>query len=377
LSSRQLAKAGWSWASYISDQPRFTYEGGKCWDYTDCYCTGCGYEFKTDTTRGWGFTGYGYYYGGRWFRFPKPFASMSGNEKAKQCQAGGPLVVSPTLFCFIRRSPPYLDPPVQSALNRAHPGFNCPASQVNLVCFRAGGYPKPSCQSYCQRQDPTGKAVYTPQSSYVTISDYYGPWGIFGGYPTYHSTPATCQWQKTTTQQVTKISLATDALGQETGGGTWTGSGAAFVEQTVVSGNRPFSLGSTVPVTVEVVSSQGPIMEGARITDGCNLGANPKKCFGRSTSENFTIGLSLLLGGLAVVTCPCLLLLCCVKGFCGQDNAARAKPIESIVPAWAVTPSAHHPAQEPLAPGYVKHQDERMNATHPPPPPPWGGHSPA
>ena len=84
LNSRQLIKAGWSWASYISSQPRFTYEGGKCWDYTDCFCTGCGFEFKTDTTKGWGFTGYGYYYGGSWFSFPKPFSSMSGNEKAHQ-----------------------------------------------------------------------------------------------------------------------------------------------------------------------------------------------------------------------------------------------------------------------------------------------------
>merc|ERR1711971_766776 len=86
ISSSQMIKAGWSWATYISSKKRFTYEGGKCWDYTDCYCSGCGRTFKSDTTKGWGFTGFGYYYGRRWYPFAKPFASMSGNEKAKQCQ---------------------------------------------------------------------------------------------------------------------------------------------------------------------------------------------------------------------------------------------------------------------------------------------------
>ena len=40
---------------------RFTYENGECWDYTDCYCTGCGVTLKSDTTQGVGFTGYGYW----------------------------------------------------------------------------------------------------------------------------------------------------------------------------------------------------------------------------------------------------------------------------------------------------------------------------
>ena len=73
ISDTQMIKAGWSWSTYIQNKPRFTYDSsnGKCWDYTDCYCTGCGMEFKTDTTKGWGFTGYGYYVGHRWYGFSK------------------------------------------------------------------------------------------------------------------------------------------------------------------------------------------------------------------------------------------------------------------------------------------------------------------
>ena len=244
---------------------------------------------------------------------------------------------------------------------------------MNLICFRAGGYPKRSCQNYCAAQDPT--AVYKPQSTYVTISDYYGPWGIFGGYPTYHQTPATCSWQKTTTQQVTKISLAADSTGHETGGAAWTGQGNSFNEETVVTGNRPLNLGSTVAVAVEVVSSEGPVMEGARITDGCNLG-NVKynaKCFGRSSAENFTIGLSLLIGGLAVLCCPCILLICCIKGCFGHDRAETVKTrAQGFAPQACQHPwfeshfrstapaGMHGSSQEPLNQthtGYIKHQD--------------------
>ena len=64
-------------------QKRFTYDPAtrKCWDYTDCFCTGCGVTFKSDTTKGIGFTGYGYYVNGGWVPFAKPMSQMSGVEK--------------------------------------------------------------------------------------------------------------------------------------------------------------------------------------------------------------------------------------------------------------------------------------------------------
>ena len=40
------------WYATLSQKPRFTYENGKCSDYTDCYCSGCGTTFKNDATKG-------------------------------------------------------------------------------------------------------------------------------------------------------------------------------------------------------------------------------------------------------------------------------------------------------------------------------------
>ena len=112
-------KQSWFGLSFFqqgASKKRFTYDRdtGKCWDYTDCYCTGCGVTFKSDTTKGIGFTGYGYWTtNGGWVPFAKPMASMSGHEKAQQCQAA-----------------------------MLAGGITCPAESVNLVCFNAGGYPK-------------------------------------------------------------------------------------------------------------------------------------------------------------------------------------------------------------------------------------------
>ena len=171
----------WPWARnptvirQLNAKPRFTYDpsnGGKCWDYSDCFCSGCGYEFKTDQSKGWGFTGYGYFYNNRWTSFPKPFAQMSGTERAQQCK--------------------------QQFDNM---GFNCPASRINLICFRAGGYPKQKCSNWCHAQDPT-TAVYSPPQSYVTMTSYYGPWGSRGMYPKYTSTEAKCTFEKTSTTTI-------------------------------------------------------------------------------------------------------------------------------------------------------------------------------
>ena len=160
----------WMSSPQVYQQPRFTYEkaNGKCWDYSDCYCSGCGYTFKTDLSKGYGFTGYGYYYNEEWIPFTRPFSQMTPTEKAQQCM-----------------------------LAMEDVGMSCPAASVNLVCFNAGGYPKKSCNSYCDSQDSS--AEYTQQGTKEVMADYYGPLGISGKIPIMSHVDSTCKWNKTKT----------------------------------------------------------------------------------------------------------------------------------------------------------------------------------
>ena len=104
---QHMPPTGYGWVAplvqYAKTKPRFTYEKGKCWDYTDCYCTGCGHTFKTDADQA--FTGFGYYYNGHFTPFTTPFHSMTADQRAVQCS---------TLFDSI-------------------PGYTCDAHHVNLV----------------------------------------------------------------------------------------------------------------------------------------------------------------------------------------------------------------------------------------------------
>ena len=107
IQTSQWVKAGWTWAGnpivqqQLNSKPRFTYDSSthKCWDYSDCFCTGCGMEFKTDQSTGYGVTGYGFWYQNHW----TSFASMSNTQRARQCSL---------------------------QFNRM--GYDCPASEVNL-----------------------------------------------------------------------------------------------------------------------------------------------------------------------------------------------------------------------------------------------------
>jgi len=132
-----------------------------------------------------------------------------------------------------------------------------------------------------------------------------------------------------------------------------------------------FQLGSTVNVNVEVRSSEGPVMEGARITDGCNLSKKPSDCFGRTVGQNVLYGILLLSGGLAVLCCPCICFLLCVKGVFGhsvaQQTSQRAQVISPYVPAWAITasqpaaPTGYGQAPPPSAPGnYHNYQSGKV-----------------
>jgi len=267
------------WYKQIANQPRFTYEAssGKCWDYTDCFCTGCGMTFKSDTTKGWGFTGYGYYVRGRkpaWVPFAVPFARMTGNQKAQQCA---------------------------NVFNAAFPGKTCPRANINLVCFNAGGYPKPTCKSSCLAK---GRGVYTPAGRTLDMWKFYsssGPWSVAEG---------SCSWTETNTQKLTAMSIATDASGANPGPGKWV-SGTNYVANTVVAGTTPLSLGASVPVSVTITSRDGPVMEGAVLTDGCNMKGSPSRCFGLSAHEMKTraevfLGAGAALLALSLAGCYCM-----------------------------------------------------------------------
>ena len=388
LTTGLVTKWGWNgWATYLDQKPRFTYQDDKCWDYTDCLCDGCGYTFKTDVSKGYGFTGYGYYQGNVWTPFAKPFAAMSTTEKRDQCvQAFGKL------------------------------GWSCPASKVNLICFRAGGYPKKSCTQYCTEQGAAtdSNATYTPQTTcvtvafpaalarprrprlslstlarprprndrvdvrcricfvsivlfqlfcfncfvsiivfargstrsharshartlrshwrtynartfdsfrYVTITDYYGPWGHSGQSKSYTTAPAHCDYEQTTTTQITALDIALSAdLGSAQSGGSRWVAGASFAESTVVSGTKPFPAGVPTTVSIGVRSAGGPVMVGRTLTNGCGpdtTGASKKNraCFGASQLQNLTEGIALLAAGL-VLLCGPAVLICLLCGAC-------------------------------------------------------------
>lgn len=325
----QLVQAGWDWAgnpivqNAINKKPRFTYDQGKCWDYTDCFCTGCGFTFKTDVSKGWGFTGYGYFYNNVWTQFPKPFSQMSGTEKAQQC-----------------------------ARQLHNMGRPCPAQNVNLVCFRAGGYPKKKCSTWCRKQDPT--AAYVPPHWSIEMNDYYGPWGHQGTYPTYKQEEAQCNYIKTSTSQVSEVAIRMDESGTsaQTGGASW--AGTQFVEQTVTHGNTPLP-DQPVPVSVLVRSEAGPIIQGRTITDGCGPVVasgekHPSKsCFGKTQGENFASGLAYLIAGIIMVGAPFIFMVLTVKGVISCFSAASRPQGDLYVPPQQSYVPPMQPASVPVA----------------------------
>ena len=84
-------------------------------------------------SRGYFFTGYGYYYRNRWYSF----SGQSSYAKRQMCA---------NTFSLL--------------------GYRCPYSAIQLICFRAGGYPKTSCQDYCRSK----KGVYTPQPTHPPLT---------------------------------------------------------------------------------------------------------------------------------------------------------------------------------------------------------------
>jgi hypothetical protein len=303
----QWVAAGRTWAGnpivrkHIESQPRFTYDptSNKCWDYSDCFCTGCGYEFKTDQKKGWGFTGYGYFYNNYWTSFPKPFSQMSNTERAQQCK--------------------------QQFDNM---GYHCPASQVNLVCFRAGGYPKKKCSKWCHEQD-SSTAVYTPPKTYVSMMTYYGPWGAYGKYPKYSYQEAQCTYSKTTTTKIVSLDIALDSTSKNalSTGSKWVYKDV-FAEQSTIKGTTPFhNIPSTIPVKINIKSSVGPTMEGITLTKGCGpsppVTSSEGNCFGPTQEQNFVTGLSMTVVGSILFCGPIVCAYLVTKGVIRWFNKDR------------------------------------------------------
>ena len=89
--------------------------------------------------------------------------------------------------------------------------------------------------------------------------------------------------------------------------GEWT-SGNSYRQDTYQYGSTPLTLSRTVPVAVQIHSTDGPMMEGARITNGCNMRTGKAdRCFGPTQAENFVTGLLCLLVGVFLLCTPCLL----------------------------------------------------------------------
>ena len=155
-----------------------------------------------------------------------------------------------------------------------YPFSNIPQRSTNLICFRAGGYPKKRCSQWCSEQDPT--ATYTRLANNVPYGqNFYGPWGRNGAYnPWPAGTPeAKCSYQKTSTTTVTALDLAltADSSAIADGGSKWDGPGTtSFNETTETYGRVPFThIPATVDVKISVRSKAGPRMQGIKITDGC------------------------------------------------------------------------------------------------------------
>ena len=279
---QKLINYGWTWATHLSSQKRFQYntKDDKCYDYTDCYCSCDDKSFKTDMTKGYGFTGLGYYANNAWVPFATPISSMDPDGKALQCR---------NFFDAI--------------------GQSC-SKAPTLTCFHAGGYPKKKCSTYCKEQDSV-TSVYQPTAHVTQMNTLYGPWGIQGSYPSVQTVHGFCKWTRTNTTRLTKLRVTTDD------------SGLAVVSPTVVSqmepdketesGSVPFPTPApaTVDVEVEVVAAAGPRIVAARATNGCNLKKNPgRKCFGDTPGDLRSRGFGLIGGGgvLVLLSCCCIVL---------------------------------------------------------------------
>lgn len=345
--TEQLYTAGWTWANdpivvrALNSQPRFSYDDssgvGKCWDYSDCFCSGTTYagdrvEFKTNQKEGWGFTGYGYYYGGAWYGFPKPFSQMTSTERAEQCYQQ-----------FDRM------------------GYRVSRSRTNLICFRAGGYPKKPCSKWCSEQGSNAQYTRLPGNHYYYGNDYYGKWGKKGNGPSWSGAEAMCSYEKTTTKTLRSLDLAVSEGNKmiASGGSLWDGPGSTtFNKTTEVTGNAPFpSIPSVAEVQISIRSKNGPIMQGVKITDGCGPVTDtshkrPDECFGLTQGENAVRGIAFLSAGVLMILIPIALIYFATKGliscFGGAfGGSARSPTAQQQAAAMYVPPGAAQPGMQP------------------------------
>ena len=99
-------------------------------------------------------------------------------------------------------------------------GHECEPENTVLMCFAAGGYPKPPCKQSCEKNGKgAGQGKYTkPGGTKVTMSDFYGPFGIGPvKFPTLTTSQGECDWSETRTEVLKSLSLAVDSTGQYVG----------------------------------------------------------------------------------------------------------------------------------------------------------------
>jgi len=307
----------WISNSAFNNKKRFTYGTdtsgvGRCWDYSECYCScaSTGDTFATDFSKGFGMTGYGYYYSGQWYSWIKPFAEMTGTEKAQQCQVAF------------------------SAIGRP-----CAAVHTNLICWYATDYPKPRCATQCVSDANAVNAIsntvsYNPPTTLITanlnvfISMFYGPWGgSVHTYPVWTFTAtqyaARCQYSYYTTTTVTAVNFATVDDGASSSAVTFstsalTNAGVSTKTQTTTNNAASF----TNRVLTTIYSAAGPYLQGGTITSGCSTSTSttPSQCFGPTAASLASQGTIMVAVGIVLIVIACC--LCGVTILCFAAIAA-------------------------------------------------------
>jgi hypothetical protein len=120
-----------------------------------------------------------------------------------------------------------------------------------------------------------------------------------------------------------QISLALDSAGGWSDG-KWV-SGNSYRRDEVEITSSPLKLNAAVPIQVNIHSKNGPVMQGAAITNGCNMRSSPHGCFGPTQAENLVYGLFFLLAGLVLLVRK--MRVFATFGLCPQSHRATVSHV--------------------------------------------------
>ena len=102
---------------------------------------------------------------------------------------------------------------------------------------------------------------------------------------------------------------------------------------------------------VQLVSGKDPWYLGTLLTKGCNLKTTPSMCFGESPASLGSRGLILLIVGLLILCCPCLIWYC----FFRDKSSGSTKNYSSATQAASYQPLAQPPQQMQQQEGICGH----------------------